>query len=148
MDYRSFAISTVAIRTEASMDHKCVLLLGTALLLGAAIPAAAETIDIAIGHQSMCTDTYTGGIVIKELKLLEKHLPRDGQYAGASYNIIWADYASGGPITNQMLAGKLNIGVMGDYPLIVNGSKFQETKSLRTVYGSGTGYNLNGTGNA
>ncbi len=47
-----------------------------------------------------------------------------------------------------MLAGKLNIGVMGDYPLIVNGSKFQETKSLRTVYVSGTGYNLKGAGNA
>jgi len=130
------------------MNLKCVLLLGTALLLGAAIPAAAETIDIAIGHQSMCTDTYTGGIVIKELKLLEKHLPRDGKYAGATYNITWSDYASGGPITNQMLAGKLNFGVIGDYPLIVNGSKFQETKSLRTIYVSGTGYNLRGAGNA
>ena len=60
-----------------------VLGLGMALLLGAAIPAAAtETIDIAIGHQSMCTDTYTGGIVIKEQKLLEKHLARDGKYTG------------------------------------------------------------------
>ena len=147
MGHRSFDISTIAIRTGASMNHKCVLL-GTALLLGAVLPAAAETIDIAIGHQSMCTDTYTGGIVIKELKLLEKHLPNTGKYAGATFNISWADYASGGPITNQMLAGKLNIGVMGDYPLIVNGSKFQETKSLRTVYVSGTGYNLKGAGNA
>src|SRR5438876_8647501 len=47
-----------------------------------------------------------------------------------------------------MLAGKLNIGVMDDYPLIVNGSKFQQTKSLRTVLFSGTGYNLKGAGNA
>jgi sulfonate transport system substrate-binding protein len=138
----------VAIRTQASMNLKCILLLATALLLPTGSPAAAETIDIAIGHQSMCTDTYTGGIVIKELKLLEKHLPNTGKYAGATFNITWADYASGGPITNQMLAGKLNIGVMGDYPLIVNGSKFQETKSLRTVYVSGTGYNLKGAGNA
>ena len=121
------------------------VLLGSALLLSVATPAAAETIDVSIGHQSMCTDTYTGGIVIKEMKLLEKHLPKDGKH---TYNITWADYASGGPITNQMLAGKLNIGVMGDYPLIVNGSKFQETKSLRTVYVSGTGYNLKGAGNA
>jgi NitT/TauT family transport system substrate-binding protein len=122
--------------------------LGTALLLSAASFAAAETIEISIGHQSMCTDTYTGGIVIKELKLLEKHLPHDGKYADATFNITWADYASGGPITNQMLAGKLNFGVMGDYPLIVNGSKFQETRSLRTIYISGTGYNLKGAGNA
>jgi sulfonate transport system substrate-binding protein len=124
------------------------IVLGTAVLLSTTCFAAAETIEISIGHQSMCTDTYTGGIVIKELKLLEKHLPHTGKYANATYNITWADYASGGPITNQMLAGKLNFGVMGDYPLIVNGSKFQETKSLRTVYISGTGYNLKGAGNA
>jgi NitT/TauT family transport system substrate-binding protein len=125
------------------------LLLGTAFFLSFIAPAAAgETVEIAIGHQSMCTDTYTGGIVIKELKLLEKHLPHDGKYAAATYNVSWSDYASGGPITNQMLAGKLHFGVMGDYPLVVNGSKFQETKSLRTLYVSGTGYNLKGAGNA
>jgi len=112
------------------------------------IPALAKTIDIAIGHQSMCTDTYTAGIVVKEKKLLEKFLPKDGDYADAEYNITWADYSSGGPITNQMLANKLNIGVMGDYPLIVNGAKFQETDSLRTLYIAGTGYNLKGSGNA
>src|SRR5712675_427981 len=106
--------------------------LAVALLLSSISMVRAESIDISIGHQSMCTDTYTAGIVIKELKLIEKHLPRDGKYAGATYNITWSDYASGGPITNQMLAGKLNFGVMGDYPLIVNGSKFQETRSLRT----------------
>ena len=109
--------TTAAVRTPAFIDLKCVSLLAAALWLAPTHPAAAETIDIAIGHQSMCTDTYTGGIVIKELKLLEKHLPHDGKYAGATYNISWADYASGGPITNQMLANKLNFGVMGDYPL-------------------------------
>ncbi|MEM7522195.1 MAG: ABC transporter substrate-binding protein [Pseudomonadota bacterium] len=110
--------------------------------------ASAEEIKIAIGHQSMCTDTYTAGIVIKELGLLEKYLPTDGKYAEAEYDVSWADYSSGGPITNQMLANKLNFGVMGDYPLIVNGAKFQETDSLRTLYVAGTGYNLKGSGNA
>jgi NitT/TauT family transport system substrate-binding protein len=47
-----------------------------------------------------------------------------------------------------MMANKLNFGVMGDYPLIVNGAKFQETDSLRTKYIAGTGYNLKGSGNA
>ncbi|MDB4224870.1 ABC transporter substrate-binding protein, partial [Granulosicoccus sp.] len=110
--------------------------------------AYAETIRIAVGHQSMCTDTYTAGIVIKELKLLEKHLPKTGKYAEADFKVTWSDYSSGGPITNQMLANKLNFGVMGDYPLIVNGAKFQETDSLRTLYVAGTGYNLKGSGNA
>ncbi|MDN3722410.1 hypothetical protein QW131_32210 [Roseibium salinum] len=90
---------------------------GLGLALTAALPsmpALAKTIDIAIGHQSMCTDTYTAGIVVKEKAASgKKHLPKDGAYADVEYNITWADYSSGGPITNQMLANKLNIGVMG-----------------------------------
>jgi NitT/TauT family transport system substrate-binding protein len=122
----------------------------TTLVLGAlfASTVVAEKIEIGIGHQSMCTDTYTAGVVVKELKLLEKHLPTSGKYADAEYEITWSDYSSGGPITNQMMANKLNFGVMGDYPLIVNGAKFQETDSLRTKYIAGTGYNLKGSGNA
>lgn len=118
------------------------------LVSALAFQAQAENIRIAIGHQSMCTDTYTAGIVVKELQLLEKHLPTSGKYADVTYDISWSDYSSGGPITNQMMANKLNFGVMGDYPLIVNGAKFQETDSLRTKYIAGTGYNLKGSGNA
>ena len=125
------------------------LALGAVLAAAIAVqPAAAKTIKIAIGHQSMCTDTYTAGIVVKEMKFLEKHLPKTGKYKDVKYDISWSDYSSGGPITNQMLANKLNIGVMGDYPLIVNGAKFQATDSLRTLYVAGTGYNLKGSGNA
>lgn len=116
-------------------------------MMALASAVQAKPIKIAIGHQSMCTDTYTAGIVVKELKLLEKHLPTTGKYADAKYEVVWSDYASGGPITNQMMANKLNFGVMGDYPLIVNGAKFQATDSLRTQYISGTGYNLKGSGN-
>jgi NitT/TauT family transport system substrate-binding protein len=123
--------------------------LATALAFAFSAPAAAQTtIPNTIGHQSMCTDTYTAGIVVKELGLLEKRLPKDGKYKGVKFQVTWSDYASGGPITNQMLANRLSIGVMGDYPLIVNGAKFQETKSLRTLYVAGTGYNLKGSGNA
>jgi NitT/TauT family transport system substrate-binding protein len=125
-----------------------ILIAALAGTLGLAGAVQAKTIKIGIGHQSMCTDTYTAGIIVKELKLLEKHLPKTGKYKDAEYEIKWADYSSGGPITNQMLASKLNIGVMGDYPLIVNGAKFQATKSLRTLYVAGTGYNLKGSGNA
>lgn len=128
----------------------CLALTAGALIIPLAVSSASakEKIKIAIGHQSMCTDTYTAGIVVKELKLLEKHLPKTGKYKDAEYKISWSDYSSGGPITNQMMANKLNIGVMGDYPLIVNGAKFQATDSLRTYYVAGTGYNLKGSGNA
>jgi len=108
----------------------------------------AETIRIAIGHQSKCTDTYSAGIIVKELGLIQKFLPKDGKYKDAKFEFDWKDYDSGSPITNQMLANKLDFGVMGDYPLIVNGAKFQETDSLETLYVAGTGYNLNGSGNA
>lgn len=109
---------------------------------------SAKSIRIAIGHQSKCTDTYSAGIIVKKLKLIQKYLPKDGEYKGVDYTFDWKDYSSGSPITNQMMANKLDFGVMGDYPLIVNGAKFQATKSLRTLYISGTGYNLHGSGNA
>lgn len=123
-------------------------LFATAGFVAAATTVGAETINVGIGHQSMCTDTYTAGIVVKELGLFEKNLPKTGKYKDTEFEVKWADYSSGGPITNQMLANKLNFGVMGDYPLIVNGAKFQATKSLRSIYVAGTGYNLKGSGNA
>jgi len=125
-----------------------MIVLGVSVLLGVAQARAAQTIRIGIGHQSFCTDTYTGGIVVKGLQLLEKYLPREGKYKDVTYDIVWEDYTSGPPITNQMLAGKLDIGVMGDYPLLVNGARFQETRSLRSLLVGITGYNLKGSGNS
>ena len=118
-----------------------------AILAAAPVPLLAQEIEIGIGHQSQCTDTYAGGLVVKELRLLERYLPHDGRYKKATYNIQWQDYSSGPPITNMMLASKLQFGVMGDYPLIVNGAKFQETSTQRSLYIAGTGYNLHGEGN-
>ena len=130
-------------------SRRLTAILGTIALLALARPAPAqETIRIGIGHQSMCTDTYSGGITIKELGLLQKYLPKDGKYKGVKYDIVWEDYTSGPPITNQMLAAKLDIGVMGDYPMLINAGRFQETKSLRSVMVTMTGYNVYGSGNA
>lgn len=108
---------------------------------------AAETIRIGIGHQSMVTNTVSGGVVLERLNLIEKYLPKTGAYKDAKYEIEFRDYDSGPPITNQMLAGKLEFGVMGDYPLIVNGAKFQDTGKQETRLIAITGYNLKGTGN-
>jgi NitT/TauT family transport system substrate-binding protein len=124
------------------------LLVGAAVLWGVSSIASAETIRIAVGHQSKCTDTYSAGIIVKELKLVDKFLPKTGKYKDVEFVYEWKDYSSGSPITNQMLANKLDFGVMGDYPLIVNGAKFQATNSLETLYVAGTGYNVKGSGNA
>lgn len=126
-----------------SLIASCVL----SSLLITVNPASAETIHIGIGHQSMVTNTVSGGVVLEKLKLIEKYLPHSGKYAKADYAIEFKDYDSGPPITNQMLAGKLEFGVMGDYPLIVNGAKFQETGKLQTRFIGVTGYNLKGSGN-
>ncbi len=120
-------------------------LFGSLLLVSG--EALAERIPIGIGHQSMVTNTVAGGIVLEKLDLIEKYLPTDGDYADAEYDIVFRDYESGPPITNQMLAGKLEFGVMGDYPLIVNGAKFQEGGRDETRFIAVTGYNLKGTGN-
>lgn len=78
----------------------------TALTLSFAVASvsSAETIRIAVGHQSKCTDTYSAGIIVKELELVQKYLPKDGKYKGVTYEFDWKDYSSGSPITNQMLA--------------------------------------------
>ena len=54
------------------------------LLVAAGIALApgqlsAETLEIGIGTQNTTTNTVTGGVVIKELGLFEKHLPKTGK---------------------------------------------------------------------
>lgn len=117
------------------------------LLITSAIAANARTIDIRIGHQSMCTDTYPAGEVVMHRQLLEKYLPHTGKYAHVKYDVEWSDYASGSPITQMMMAGKLDFGVMGDYPLVVNGARFQATSDERSYLIALTDYNLTGASN-
>jgi NitT/TauT family transport system substrate-binding protein len=110
------------------------LLSGLAILLLAAVAlpaqrARAETIEIGIGTQNTTTNTVTGGIVLKELGLLEKNLPKTGKYKDITYAISWQNSTSGPPITNGMMADNIQIGMMGDYPLLVNGATGQQTKN-------------------
>jgi NitT/TauT family transport system substrate-binding protein len=107
---------------------------------------AQQTIKIGIGTQNTTTNTVTGGIVIKELKLLEKHLPKTGKYAGVKYEFDWQNATSGPPITNGMMADKIQIGMMGDYPLLVAGATGQATKNETQLIAI-IAYNQFGAGN-
>lgn len=100
-------------------------LLGLALILAFG-SANAETIRIAIGTQDTTINCATGGLLIRELKLLEKYLPRDGKYKDAQYDIQWKNFTSGAPLTNEMVAGKLDFGSMADFPGSFNGAAFQK----------------------
>ena len=108
--------------------------------------ARAETIDIGIGTQDTTTNTVTGGIIIKKLNLLDKFLPHTGKYKDVTYNVTWQNATSGPPITNGMIAGKLQIGMMGDYPLLVNGATGHATNN-DTELVAVIAYNAHGSGN-
>jgi NitT/TauT family transport system substrate-binding protein len=111
------------------IDHasRRALPLGAAAVMMCAGAARADTIDIGIGTQDTTTNTVTGGVVLKQLGLLEKYLPRTGKYKDVTYHVTWQNATSGPPITNGMVAGNLQIGMMGDYPLLVNGATGQAT---------------------
>lgn len=108
--------------------------------------AHAETINIGIGTQNTTTNTVTGGVILKEMGLLDKYLPKTGKYKDATYNITWTNATSGPPITNGMMADKIQIGMMGDYPLLVNGATGQATKN-ETQLIAVIAYNAYGGGN-
>lgn len=98
--------------------------LSALLLAAAAAGAQAETIRVAIGTQDTTINCATGGLLIRELKLLEKYLPHDGKYKDVQYDIQWKNFTSGAPLTNEMVADKLDIGSMADFPGSNNGAAF------------------------
>ena len=113
-------------------------------------PLAAQArteVTIGIGTQNTTTNTVTGGIVIQQLKLLEKYLPHTGKYADIDFKIDWENFTSGPPVTNAMMADKLQIGMMGDYPLLVNGATGQKMPGNETELIAVLAYNAYGAGN-
>lgn len=114
--------------------------LGLLLLFGS---AQAETIRVAIGTQDPTINTATGGLIIRELNLLEKYLPRDGKYKDAQWDIQWKSFTSGPPLTNEQVAGKLDIGSMADFPAVLNYAAHlkagKKTLFITALSGSTTG---------
>lgn len=115
------------------------------LLLGSSL-AHAETIRVAIGTQDTTINCATGGLIIRELGLLKKYLPHDGKYKNVTYDIEWHNFTSGAPLTNEMVAGRLDFGAMADFPGVFNGAAFLKAgkKSLFISVLSGS---LEGSGN-
>ncbi|WP_439535540.1 ABC transporter substrate-binding protein [Methyloversatilis sp.] len=98
------------------------LLVGVAFALGSQLAASAETIRVAIGTQDTTINCATGGLLVRELGLLEKYLPRDGKYKDVKYEVEWKNFTSGAPLTNEMVADKLDFGAMADFPGSLNGA--------------------------
>lgn len=81
-----------------------------------------KTLTITIGTQNHTIQTVTAGLIVQRLGLLEHFLPRDGRYSSTQYQIQWWDYSSGAPIVEGLHAKQIDIGVLGDYPLLLSAS--------------------------
>src|ERR1700751_4053261 len=122
------------------------MLFASSLFFLTAVSARAQTIRVAIGTQGTTSNCAAGGLLIRELHLLDKYLPHTGKYKDATYDVQWKDFTSGAPITNEMVAGKLDFGTMADFPGSLNGAAFQKAgrKSIFITVLSGS---VDGSGN-
>ncbi|MFC9283660.1 ABC transporter substrate-binding protein [Streptomyces collinus] len=108
---------------------------------GSAEAGDGSTVTVTVGYQSRTINTVTAGTLLRSLGYFEKQL--NALHDGRKYKVDWQDYATGAPITAQMTAGKIDIGSMGDFPLLINAARGQQLgKPTRLV--SVTGYNLKG----
>ena len=94
---------------------------------------------VTIGYQSKTINTVTAGTLLRERGFFEEELEK----VDPDLEVDWQDYDTGAPITAQMLAGKIDIGSMGDYPLLINGSRAGTGEGGDSMVAV-TGYNLHG----
>jgi NitT/TauT family transport system substrate-binding protein len=127
--------------------HQASRLFVATLVAAATVGAAhAETIRVAIGTQDTTINCATGGLLIRELHLLDKYLPHDGKYKDVKYDVEWSDFTSGAPLTNEMVAGKLDFGAMADFPGSLNGAAFQKA-GRRSIFITVLEGSIDGSGN-
>ncbi|WP_460928126.1 ABC transporter substrate-binding protein [Pseudomonas sp. MC6] len=131
------------IRGETTMLRAAIAGL---VLASFTLSASAETIRIAIGTQDTTINCAAGGLLIRELGLLDKYLPHDGAYKDAKYDVQWKNFTSGAPLTNEMVAGKLDFGAMADFPGAFNGVAF-ETAGKHSLFISVLSGSIKGSGN-
>lgn len=137
--------------TPHCVRRRAQLLSATLALAAVCTPSAqAEVVTVGIGTQNTTTNTVTGGIVIEKLGLMDSYLAelkKTPKYKDIEFKFDWQNFTSGPPVTNGMVANKLQIGMMGDYPLLVNGATFQAGVDTKSELIALIAYNLNGAGN-
>ena len=132
-------------RRRGLLRSAAVVAVMAAALSGCRVTGASGGDDdvITIGYQSKTINTVTAGTLLRERGYFEKQLAALGKTTGKKYQVKWEDYSTGAPITAQMVAGKIDIGSMGDYPLLINGSRAGTGKD-GTEMVAVTGYNAKG----
>ncbi|MEU9301640.1 ABC transporter substrate-binding protein [Streptomyces sp. NPDC048269] len=131
-------------RTRVLAPSLLLLLAPLATACGDASGASGpKTVTVTVGYQSKTINTVTAGTLLRSLGYFEQELAARGKRDGVTYKVDWQDYATGAPITAQMTAGKIDIGSMGDFPLLINAARGKELKQPTRLVAV-TGYNLRG----
>lgn len=105
-----------------------------------------EDMPIRIGIQNSTIPTITAGLIPQKLGLIEHFLPRSKRYSSINYNLQLLDFPMGQPIVEGLHNEKLDIGILGDYPLIQSAKNSDSSSS--TILVSFVTINPEGTGNA
>ena len=123
------------------MKRRQFAIAAAAALLGAslAMPVSAqidygkpgEPVKLVVGYQPYYTQAWSG-VVMRGKKFYEKYLPKGSE-------VEFQIGLQGAIIVNNMLAGKQNIGYMGDMPSIVSTTK-TEVADIRLVANLGLAY--------
>jgi NitT/TauT family transport system substrate-binding protein len=114
---------------------------GLAIIVMTALPAGAQAtkdygkpgtpINLVIGYQPYYTESWSG-LIMRGQKFYEKYLPKG---SSVSFQIG----LQGAIIVNGMLAGKVDVGYVGDMPAIV-ATSHANIRDLRLVSVLGLGY--------
>jgi len=108
-----------------------------------------ETVRVAIGTQDTTINCATGGPLVRELKLLEKYLPKEGKYANVKYDVQWENQPTGAQLNSKYLANQLDIVQMADFPSILGATALAAAgDKVRSIYISNLSGGINGAGNA
>ena len=91
----------------------------------------ASPIELVIGYQPYYTESWSG-VIMRDKKYYEKYLPKGS-------NVSFQIGLQGAIIVNGMLAGKVDIGYVGDMPGIVSTSH-PDVRDVRIVSVLGLGY--------
>jgi NitT/TauT family transport system substrate-binding protein len=110
---------------------------------------AAETIRVAVGTQDTTINCATGGPLVRELRLLEKFLPRTGKYEGVTYDVRWENQPTGAQLNSKYLANQLDIVQMADFPSVIGATALAAAgDQVRSLYIANLSGGINGAGNA
>ncbi|MEU1271379.1 ABC transporter substrate-binding protein [Streptomyces sp. NPDC005799] len=135
------AVLANALAQRTALPVAALLLLPLTACGSSAEAGDGKNVTITIGYQSKTINTVTAGTLLRSLGYFERDL--NALNDGHTYKVDWQDYATGAPITAQMTAGKIDIGSMGDFPLLINAARGKQLgRPTRLV--SVTGYNLSG----